>query len=88
MGNDDIVVGKNTPTRAPNAVIVEKLAERAGASAPSHPTQSPQERHCGAMSQQPCGGAVSTPQKFLHLIGCHDPNIKAAPRPRERSRMR
>jgi len=74
MGNDDIVVGKSPSKLTPKTVIVENLANRAGTSAPAESSSSAQERHCGAMSQQPCyGGAVSTPQKFLHLVGCHEP---------------
>ena len=75
MGNDDIVVGKSPSNRTPKPVIVEKLAKRAGTSAPAEPSSSvAPERHCGAMSQQPYyGGATSTPQKFLRLVGCHEP---------------
>ncbi len=74
MGSDDIVVGKSPSNRSSKTVIVKNLAKRAGASAPAESSPSAQERHCGAMSQQPCyGGATSTPQKFLHLVGCHEP---------------
>jgi hypothetical protein len=78
MGNDDIVVGKSPSNRSPKTVIVEDLAKRAGTSAPAESSSSAQERHCGAMSQQPCyGGATSTPQKFLRLVGCHEPKDAA-----------
>ena len=44
-------------------------------------------RVCGAMSQQhgDAGrGNVSSPQKFVHLVGCRDPNARTGPplRPR------
>jgi hypothetical protein len=77
MGSDDIVVGKSPSSRSSKTVIVEKLAERAGASAPAESSPSPQEHRCGAMSQQPFyGGMISTPQKLLHLVGCRDPKAK------------
>ena len=77
MGNDDIVVGKSPTSRNSKTVIVKKLAQRAGATTPADPSPSPQERHCGAMSEQPFyGGATSTPQKFLHLVGCRDAKAK------------
>ncbi len=74
MGSDDIVVGKPSSNQSAKTVIVENLAKQAGASAPDQSSSPAQERHCGAMSQQPYyGGAISTPQKFLHLVGCHEP---------------
>jgi hypothetical protein len=76
MSDGDIVVGSKPPVRKPKAVISEKKqTERVGVPAPfpGH-----DKRRCGAMSQQPSAhGAASTPQKFVHLVGCHDP--KAAP---------
>lgn len=78
MGSDDIVVGKSPSKRTPKTVIVDHLAKQAGASAPDETSPAAQERHCGAMSQQPFyGGATSTPQKFLHLVGCHEPRDKS-----------
>jgi hypothetical protein len=74
MGSGNIVVGKKPSARKPKTVIVEKLAKRAGAS--MRRKEAPQgnnEGHCGAMSQQRSdSGAVSTPQKFLRLVGCHE----------------
>ena len=79
MDHGDIVVGSKPSTRKPSAVkpktaIVEKLAKRAGVSmqrAKAAPGIA--DRHCGAMSQQRSdSGAVSTPQKFVHLVGCRD----------------
>jgi hypothetical protein len=46
---------------------------------------------CGAMAEQRrrdgCDENESTPQQFLHLVGCHDPNSRRAPwvRPRPTS---
>jgi hypothetical protein len=81
MGNDNIVVGKSPSARIAKTVIIEKLAQCAGASTPAGSSPSPQERHCGAMSQQPCyGGMTSTPQKLLHLVGCRDAKAKPAAR--------
>ena len=77
MGNGDIVVGKNPP-QIRKRLIAKNLSEPAGASAPSEPGPSAKEAHCGAMSQQRGdSGAVSTPQKFVRLVGCHD--VKARP---------
>ena len=47
---------------------------------------------CGAMAQQRrpdgAGNNESTPQKFVHLVGCRDPNAGRVPwkRPRPISR--
>ena len=78
MGSDDIVVGKSPSNRTPKTVIVDHLAQQAGASARDASSSAAQERRCGAMSQQPFyGGATSIPQKFLHLVGCHEPKGKS-----------
>jgi len=67
MGNGDIVVGKNGSGRksaSPKSKDLEK---------DTRTTSGAQERSSGAMSQQRSdSGAVSTPQKFLHLVGCRD----------------
>jgi len=92
MGSDDIVVGKSSYSRTAKTVIVEKVAKSAGASTPAESSSScasPQERHCGAMSQQPFdGGMTSTPQKFLHLVGCRERKSETKPVPQERLRRR
>jgi hypothetical protein len=92
MGNGDIVVGKKPTKPSKNPVIVENLVKRAGAPAPSEPVPA-REEHCGAMSQQRCdSGAISTPQKFLRLVGCHEPKTRSeAPstkRPETKSKAR
>jgi hypothetical protein len=75
MGNGDIVVGNKSPTRKPAPAMPTHSAERLAApllSASSDPAR--EERRCGAMSQQRTdSGAASTPQKFVRLVGCHDP---------------
>jgi hypothetical protein len=78
MGNGDIVVGKSPPGRPRKSVIVDNLPQPPAASASTEPGPSTKDGHCGAMSQQRGdSGAVSTPQKFVRLVGCHD--VKARP---------
>jgi hypothetical protein len=88
MGSDDTIVGKSPSDRTPKTVILENLAKRT----PSKSSASAQERHCGAMSEQPCyGGATSIPQKLLHLVGCREPAAKSgtkSPVPTGRSHAR
>ena len=73
MGNGDIVVGKKSPARTPKTVIVDTMAKRGGAAAPTASTPPAKDGHCGAMTQQRGdSGAISTPQKFVRLVGCHD----------------
>jgi hypothetical protein len=75
MGSGDIVVGSKPSKRKPKTVIVDNPAKRTGASLPRNES-SPGNvaRRSGAMSQQRSDdGATSTPQKFVHLVGCCDP---------------
>lgn len=69
MHSGDIVVGSKLPLRKADAVIADNLPRGA-----DEPALGSADRHCGAMSQQ-CShsGAVSTPQQFVHLVGCRDP---------------
>lgn len=81
MGSGDIIAGSNPFTRKPEVtsktVIVKGLAKGANPSTQRAETNSG-ERHCGAMSQQRSdSGAMSTPQKFLHLVGCRDPKARS-----------
>jgi hypothetical protein len=80
MGNGNIVVGKrtsgSTKTRSERnskqmlAEIPKQVAPARGAEPASLRTAS----HCGAMSQQRAdAGMMSTPQQFVHLVGCRDP---------------
>jgi hypothetical protein len=72
MGSGDIAGGKNAPARKSASVSPENSAERTG-----DPISGREELHCGAMSQQRANnGSMSTPQKFLHLIGYRDPKAR------------
>jgi hypothetical protein len=78
MGNGDIVVGKSPSTRKSKPVSPENFTKRGGASTPAQSIPGKEERHCGAMSQQRGNsGTMSTPQKFMRLVGCRD----SKPRP-------
>jgi hypothetical protein len=71
MGSGDIVIGKDPFAQKSASANPERSAERSG-----DPISDGDGRHCGAMSQQ-CAhnDAVSTPQKFLHLVGYRDPKV-------------
>ena len=75
MGNGNIDVGKQTPTRQPGQPLVESLSECNGSSGPRSDNSLKTKHPCGAMSQQggEFGGNVSAPQKFVHLVGCREP---------------
>ena len=84
MGNGNIDVGNNTPTRKASRPIVERLAATDGASglrieAPNT-VRMKRPGNCGAMSQQ-CGdsGNFSTPQKLVQLVGYRDPKASSEP---------
>jgi hypothetical protein len=71
MGSGDIVSGKDPPAQKSASANPECSAERS-----SVPISDREGRHCGAMSQQRAhNDAVSTPQKFLHLVGYRDPKV-------------
>lgn len=75
MGNGDIVVGSRPSTRKSKTVISENPKRAAIPPGDQPPAQA--AHHCGAMSQQRAdGGAMSTPQKFVHLVGCRDSKAK------------
>ena len=75
---DRDIVGGNRPTRKPQAnqqgLIVDNLSKRVGATAEREGFASGNVgSHSRAMSQQRCdSGATSTPQQFVHLVGCRD----------------
>jgi hypothetical protein len=77
MARGDIV-GGSKPTRKsqanPQGVIVDNLSKRGGASGPHEGSvRDNVVSHSGAMSQQRCdSGTTSTPQQFVHLVGCRD----------------
>jgi hypothetical protein len=75
VGNGNIDVGNETPTRKPGQRIVESPAA-------THRLTKARPRVSGAMAQQ-CGdfgrGNQSVPQKLPQLVGYRDP--KARPEP-------
>jgi hypothetical protein len=81
MGGDNIVVGNKSSIRKLSQTIIGRPPASASApradksSAPKITRQKSLPIVCGEMSQQ-CGhsGTQSTPQKFLRLVGCRDPN--------------
>jgi hypothetical protein len=79
MGNGDIVVGRMSPAPRYPPARPEREAESASATAPIQAVRTGEESHCGAMSQQRGNsGTVSTPQKFVRLVGCRDPEARPA----------
>ena len=83
MGKGDIVVGGKTPPRKSANATVKDFADRiATARLSGAPDFTETERHCGAMSQQRGdSGTLSTPQKFVRLVGCRDPKRDSKSRP-------
>ena len=89
MGNGNIDVGNESPTRKPGQPIVENCLERNGSSELRIDSSLKTEREgkspglCGAMSQQggELRGNVSAPQKFVHLVGCREPKVTPDLRP-------
>ena len=91
VGSSSIDAGSKGPARKPGRPTVETLARTDGfpelqidGAAPLKPDG---VGICGAMSQQHGDGGrgnVSAPQKFVHLVGCRDPNARTGPwvRPR------
>jgi hypothetical protein len=78
VGNGNIDVGKQTPTRKPGQPVVELMSGRNGSE--QRIDSSPKtEAPCGAMSQQggEFRGNLSAPQKFVHLVGCREPKVKS-----------
>jgi hypothetical protein len=75
MGSGDIGVGKTPSTHQSTTAPPDK---RAKAPPGAVATVAKAEAHCGAMSQQRGdSGAISTPQKFVRLVGCRE--VKARP---------
>jgi hypothetical protein len=76
VGNGNIDVGKNTPTRKPSGLQIDKQDPLQNPLKPERP------RICVAMAQQ-CGDLgrdnASAPQKFVRLIGCRDRNARPEP---------
>ena len=89
MGNGNNDVGNKSPTRKPGQPVVHGLARSDGSAGlrADRPTPLKTERPSiyGAMLQQ-CAdsGIVSSPQKFVRLVGCRDSSVRREPwvRPR------
>ena len=77
MGNGNIDVGNQTPTRKPGQPAVELTSRRNGSSEQRIDSSLKTEPPCGAMSQQggEFRGNLSAPQKFVHLVGCREPKV-------------
>jgi hypothetical protein len=77
VGNGNIGVGKQTPTRKSGQPAVELTSRRNGFSEQRIDNPPKTERLCGAMSQQggEFRGNLSAPQKFVHLVGCREPKV-------------
>jgi hypothetical protein len=80
VGNDNIDVGNDTPTRKtgkPN----EQMKGSGSSDAGTKQMQAGQP-NCGAMSQQGSfsyHGNVSSPQQLLRLVGCRDSKARVEP---------
>ena len=77
MGNGNIDVGNQTPTRKPGQPAVNLTSGRNGSSEQRIDSSMKTEPPCGAMSQQggEYRGNLSAPQKFVHLVGCREPKV-------------
>ena len=82
MGNGNIDVGNESPTRKPGQPTVENSSGNGSSelridSSPKTEREGKSSGLCGAMSQQggEFRGNVSAPQKFVHLVGCRDPKV-------------
>ena len=75
MGNGNIDVGNQTPTRKPGQPAVELMSRRNGSSEQRIDSSMNTDPPCGAMSQQGSefSGNLSAPQEFVHLVGCREP---------------
>ena len=86
MGNGNIDVGSDTPTRKSGKPIVEQMKGSGSSGAGIvKQMQAGQGSNCGAMSQQGSfsyHGNVSSPQQLVHLVGCRDTRARSEPRSR------
>ena len=84
MRGDNIIVGSKASAAKSTSTIVEDLTERARPSSLADKSNLLKKEWpdiCGAMAQQRSdSGSYSTPQKFVRLVGCHDPRIKPQPK--------
>ena len=77
MGNGNIDVGNNTPTRKAGQPIVERLFGSSGLPElridQQNPSRALRPDICGAMAQQrDDSGNQSAPQELLRLVGCRE----------------
>ena len=79
MGNDNIDVGSETPTRKTGQPSAERLFGTSGLPEQRIEQQNPlravRPDICGAMAQQHGDsgrGNQSVPQELLHLVGCRE----------------
>jgi len=84
VGNGNIDVGNESPTRKPGKPTVSgSIGSSELRIDPSLKTgrEGTSSGLCGAMSQQggEFRGNISAPQKFLHLVGCRDRNVSQVP---------
>lgn len=84
MGNGNIDVGNESPTRKPGQPMVsESIGSPELRIDPSvkKGREGTSSGLCGAMSQQggEFRGNISAPQKFLHLVGCRDRKVSQVP---------
>ena len=86
MGNGNIDVGKQSPTRKPGQPLVERSFGNNGLPElridQPKPAQAARPDICGAMAQQRGDSGIhSTPQGLLHLVGCREkpPPLAAKP---------
>jgi hypothetical protein len=79
MSSGDIVVGKRSSSAKPKikkiepTPVIAESPKRTLAPRAIETTSAQTTGRCGAMSQQRAdGGMISTPQQFVHLVGCRE----------------
>ena len=83
MGNGNIDVGNESPTRKPgqpeHSFRANELRFDPSLKADQEKASAHTAGLCGAMSQQGSEfrGNVSAPQKFVHLVGCRERKVEA-----------
>jgi hypothetical protein len=87
MGNGNFDLGKKRPIRGLLRPIMGNSPDGEPETRPDDDNHPKIElgKTCGAMSEQHGHGNESSPQKFIHLVGCRDP--KAGTRKRGNPRL-
>jgi hypothetical protein len=79
MGDGDIDVGNQTPTRVPDQPVPPRDGRPKPRIDQQNPVKTGRPKAYTAMAQQ-CGdsgrGIQSAPQKLVHLVGCRDPKAR------------